>query len=325
MVDIIDKLLDITKDMDTELTECKEKMLRLEERAALDAVDIKYLKHKVTRREQAIADLKEEVHVKASGHARYVALGKELKRTMSDEDRQSLKGTVEKRAEEVMKKLNTGLNELYATHSSGDKSADREHKEKVRKVSEAFKQKLATRSPIKKKGGKAGKKKEDGQPKKKRQGFRTSKNRHMTAVTPEWNKIKEAAKEKKERYISLFEYSNQRWGELSDEGKKVYIDAFEAEKAARVASKFAAVEKEYNKPTANKSNNDEDDNDGDGGGTDGGGTDGGGTDGDGGGDDDDGDGDGGGTDDDGDGDGGGTDDDDGGDDDGSDSNADDAQ
>tara|TARA_B100001109_G_scaffold141983_1_gene115608 strand:- start:5210 stop:6169 length:960 start_codon:yes stop_codon:yes gene_type:complete len=319
MVDIVDKLLDITKDMDAELTECKEKMLRLEERAALDAVDLKYLKQKVARRDQAIVDLKEQVHVKASGHARYVALGKELKRTMPDEDRQSLKETVEKRAEEVMKKLNTGLHELYATHSSGDKSADREHKEKVRKVSEAFKQKLATKSPIKKKGGKAGKKKEDGQPKKKRQGFRTPKNRHMTAVTPEWNKIKKAAQEKKESYISLFDYANQRWGELSDEGKKVYKDAFEAEKAARVAEKgvgdkMGADKKSVASSGADEDNTDagadedDDDRSGDGSGGDGG---------------DGGDGDGGGTDG---GDGGGTDDDGGGDDDDdSDSNADDAQ
>ena len=259
MVDIVDKLLDITKDMDAELAECKEKMLRLEERAALDAAEVKYLKHTVVRRDQAIVDLKDKVHVEASGHARYVALGKELKRIMPDKDRHALKGPVDKRAEEVIEKLQVGFDELYASHVSGDKSAEREHKEKLRKVAEAFKKKraphakgAATRSPIHKQGGKGAIPRPVAKPK--RQGLRSPQNRHMSAVTAEWNKIKAAAKEKGESHISLFNYAKERWAALPAEGKQVYIDAFVAEKAARDAARVASGEYTPKKVASQKSN-----------------------------------------------------------------------
>ena len=263
MVDIVDKLLGITKNMHEELEASKEQMLQMEKKRILYQAELAHLKHKVARRDQAIVDLKDKVHVEASGHARYVALGRELKRIMPDKDRQSLKGPVDKRAEEVIEKLQNGFDELYASHTEADEDAEKAYKEKLRKVADQFKAKASSaaikslKSPINKKGGKGGKgdkKNEGGQPKQKRKGLRSAQNRHMSAITAEWNEIKAAAQAKKETYISLFNYAKERWDALPAEGKQVYIDAFVAERVARDEARVASGEYTPKKVAAGKSN-----------------------------------------------------------------------
>lgn len=259
MVDVVDKLLVITKDMHEELEASKEKMLQLEKKRVLYQAELVHLRHKVARRDQAIVDLKDRVHVETSGHARYVALTKELKGVMSETDRAALKAPCEKRAGSIVDRFQGKFDELYASHAEADEDAEKAYKEKARKVADQFNAKASSaaskslKSPIGKKAGK-GKKPENGEPKQKRQGLRSAQNRHMSAVTPEWNEIKKAAQAKKENYPALFNYAKTRWDALPAEEKKVYQDAFEAEKAARDAAKIASGEMKPKKPTAGKSN-----------------------------------------------------------------------
>ena len=259
MVDIVDKLIGITKDMHDELEASKEQMLQLEKKRVLYQAELVHLKHKVARRDQAIVDLKDRVHVETSGHARYVALTKELKGVMSETDRAALKAPCEKRAASIVDRFQGRFDELYASHTEADEDAEKAYKEKARKVADQFKAKASSaaseslKSPIGKKAGK-GKKPENGEPKQKRQGLRSAQNRHMSAVTPEWNEIKKAAQAKKQTWPQLFNYAKTRWDALPEAEKKVYQDAFEAEKAARDAAKIANGEKVPKKSAASKSN-----------------------------------------------------------------------
>ena len=228
------------------------------------SVEVKYLKHKVTRLEEWGKKLKAQLADELSHHARYNAVRAEVKEFLNEEKRDKLLVQTRERAKKVLVTLLKEQDALCAEFDKAEKEADKGHEKKMQKLKDEIKEAARvavaqvrqpsgkTSSPIGKadKNGKAkGKKGDKGE---KKRMITVPRARFIRDITPQYNEEKAKALAAGKEFPPLFTYVKKPWDEMDPaEKKRKYVDPYEEEKKQR-----AQEEGEEGTPNKKKSKKD---------------------------------------------------------------------